>query len=274
MARTIAAIQAEIITAKDAQASLAGLTSTSSTAIWRAWTRVVATAIWSLEMLFDIFRTEIDETIAKLKPHSLRWYAEKSKLFQYGYDLVEEADYYDNTGIAEDLITASKIVAYAAVVEQTRGVRIKVAKNVGSDLGALEAGELTAFTAYMKEVKDAGVKLAITSATADLLKLSLEVQYDPLVINAAGGRIDGTTSTPVKDAIREHLKNLPFNGLFSVQKLVDAIQAVEGVVDLAVTQVQTKYGALPFTTVNISRIPDAGYLRMDDADFAAIYTAV
>lgn len=271
MARTIAEIKQEIITAKDAQAELAGLNSTSVTAIWNLIVYIVATAIWTLEKLFDIYRAETDDKISRLKPPTLRWMALKAKEFQYGYDLADEQDYYDNTGIAEDVVAASKIITYASVVELVRGVRIKLAKTVGDDLAPLSNDELTSATYYLKRVFPPGPK-TISSSTADLLKIVLRVTYNPLVLKADGGRIDGVTVTPVKDAIRTHLKNLPFNGVFSVQKMIDAIQAVDGVSDLALDQVQTKYGALAFTTVNISVVPDAGYLRMLDADFTVTYT--
>lgn len=274
MARTITEIQQSIIDGVQADATLSPIaTSTSKTAVWRLMTYIVAVCAWTQEQLRDIFTADIDEQIAAKKPHSLRWYAEVAKAFQYGYDLVDESDYYDNTGIDDQVITASKIVSYAAVVEQARGVRIKVAKTIDTDLGALAAGELSSFADYMGKIKDAGVKLQITSGPADNLRLVLRIRYNPLVINAAGARIDGTTTTPVPDAIKNHLKNLPFNGVFSVQKLVDAIQAVEGVNDLNVDQVQTKYGLLNFSSVNISAIPDAGYLRILDADLLITYIA-
>lgn len=273
MARTITEIKDELLAAKLAQSGLDGLTSTSTTAIWRLQIYIIATCIWTLEKLYDIFKIEVDEVIATKKPHSLRWYAEKSKEFQYGYNLVVDADYYDNTGIAADLITASKIVSYAAVVEQIRGVRIKVAKTIGTDLGALTTPELDSFKAYIKRIKDAGVKVNITSTAADGLRAVLRIKYNPLVLDSAGARIDGTTATPVKDAIKDHLKNLPFNGVFSIQKFVDAIQAVEGVNDLAVDQIQSQYGALPFSSINISVIPDSGYLRIEDANLLVTYQA-
>lgn len=226
-----------------------------------------------IDQLMDTLKVDIDADIAAMKPGSLQWIAEMARKFQYGDNLVAEADYYDNTGQTDAQIAAKKIVSYAAVVELDRGVRIKVAKTVGSDLGALSSDELTAFTTYMKQVMYAGVKRIITSGPADSLKLTLRILYNPLVIASSGARIDGITMTPVKDAIKTHLKNLPFNGVFSVQQLVDAIQAVEGVNDLNVDQVQTKYGALGFTTVDISVIPDAGYLRIDDADLSITYIA-
>lgn len=273
MARSIAEIENAILAQKEQTPELSELTSDSRTSIWGSILYLVAYAIWTMEKLFDLFKAEVDDTISRLKPHSLRWYAEKAKAFQYGFDLIEESDVYDNTGFTESQIQASKIVSYAAVVEQIRGIRIKVAKSVGTDLGPLTNQELDSFTAYMREVKDAGVKLSITSGPADMLLLGLTVRYDPLVLNSQGQRLDGSSLTPVKDAIKDHLKNLPFNGVFSVQSLVDTIQAVDGVADLSVDQVQTKYGALPFTTVNITVIPDAGYLRIDDADLTINYQA-
>lgn len=274
MARTITEIQQSIIDNVQANATLSPLlTSTSKTAVWRLFAYIVAVCAWTLEQLFDIFKTDIDEQISAKKPHSLRWYAEIAKAFQYGYDLVDEADYYDNTGIDDDVVAASKIVSYAAVVEQTRGVRIKVAKTVDTDLAALASGELDSFSDYMKKIKDAGVKLQITSGPADSLRLVLRIRYNPLVLNSAGARIDGTTATPVRDAIRAHLLNLPFNGVFSVQKLVDAIQAVEGVNDMNVDGCYTKYGLLNFSSVNISIVPDAGYLRILNDDLLITYIA-
>lgn len=274
MARTITNIQQSIIDNINSNATLnAQLTSTSATAIWRLWTYIIAVSIWALENLFDLFKSDVDETIAAMKPHSLQWYAEKSKAFQYGYSLPADTDKYDNTGIDDALIEASKIVDYAAVVEQQRGIRIKVAEDNGTDLEALITAELNAFKAYMERIKDAGVKLTITSTAADLLKLNLTIKYDALVLLPTGGRIDGTSTAPVKEAIKAYLKNLPFNGILSTMKLIDAIQAVEGVKDLSLNNIQAKYGALPFTAIVISYTPDAGYLRIEDADLTIIYEA-
>lgn len=226
----------------------------------------VAFVCKTLEEAFDQHKAEIDYTISLMKPHSLRWYAEKAKAFRYGQSLVAEADYYSDAGLTPGQIEAMKIIAYAAVVEVARGLRIKVAKLVNGELAPLTPQELDAFKAYMAIVKDAGVKLDITSTVADALKLSLRIKYNPLVLDGNGQRIDGTAATPVPDAIREFLKNLPFNGVFSTAKLVDAIQKVDGVNDPKVDLVQTQYGALPFTSVDIDYTPDSGYLRITIGD--------
>ena len=146
MAQTIDEIENDIVATIQADPVLAAqLNSTSKVAIWRLLARVAATVAFTLQKQYDLLVVLVNEIIASLKPHSLRWYALKAKAFQYGYNLVAESDYYDNTGIADSVVLASKIVAYAAVVEQTRGLRIKVATDNGTDLGPLSTPKLTAF---------------------------------------------------------------------------------------------------------------------------------
>ena len=91
----------------------------------------------------------------------------------------------------------------------------------------------------------------------------MRIRYNPLVLNNAGERLDGADIAPVITALKSYLQNLDFDGLFSIQKLVDAIQKVEGVNDLNVDTCQSKYGALPFTSININFRPDSGYLTID-----------
>lgn len=280
MARSINEIKTDLLAKIAADVTLGPLlTSTSNVAIFKAWCFIWAVAAWTLENLQDIFKTEVDYTIAQDKTHRPQWYVNKAKDFQYGYNLVQDQDYYDNTGIADDIIAASKIVAYAALVEEP-SIRMKVAKLSGSDLAPLSAPELTAFSAYIKKVRDAGVKLhdgtltsppSITSTAADKLRLVFRVKVNPLVLDLTGARRDGTSTTPVKDAVKGYLQNIDFNGLFSIQKLADAVQAVDGVEDLKVDGIQTKYGALPFTSVDIEFVPDSGYLIIEDADFIPTY---
>lgn len=273
MARTIQTIFDEIKNEALNQATQAGnaamismLGNTSKVAIWKLLFYAVAFGIYSLEVMFDLLRIEIDEDIKKMKPHSARWYAEKAKLFQYGFALIQESDEYDNTGFSETQVEQSKIIAHSAVVEQDRGIRIKVAKDTGVDLGPLTIGELDSFSHYMERVKDAGIKLRITSSVADDLKAQLRIYYDPLVLAANGSRIDGTSLEPVQDALKLYLKNLPFNGLFVPQLMVDHLQEVNGVVIVKDDLWQARYGALAFANIDVEYTPDSGYLRIDNND--------
>ena len=277
MAQTIKYYQDSITNAYVSNAAAIGViidpTKWSTVNLDRCFIYAIAVITWTIDCLFDRFKADVNEIISGQKLHSLRWYAAKAKQFQYGYNLVSEADYYDNTGIDTTLIDASKIINYAAVVEDVRGLRIKVATTTGNDLVPLSQAQLNAFKFYMKEVTDAGVKRTVTTAVADSLKLGLRIVFNPLVLNSAGSRIDGTSATPVQDAIYLHLKNLPFNGVLSLQKLVDIIQAVEGVEDLNLDSAAARYGALSFANINISYLPDAGYLRIANGDLSLTFIA-
>lgn len=238
---------------------------------------VIAICLWTLEKLFDLHKEEVLTIIKEMKPHSLLWYANKAKAFQYGDELREDEDFYDNTGKTSEQVAYSKIVAYAAVVEQDRGLRIKVAKTNGNQLAPLTQGlvgegsnELQAFKEYMKRIKDAGVRLLITTGEADKLKLKLKVFYNPLILNVNGQRLDGTDSEPVQNAVRNYLKNLPFNGYVVQAYLIDALQKVEGVVVPVIQQIETKYGDLDFTQMDEIYNPDAGYMVIDEEDFEPI----
>lgn len=269
MARTIAEIQAAIIAEKEANATLSGLlTSTSKVAIWRLWTYVTAVGIWTLEVLFDSHKVEVQGIIAEQKTHTLPWYVGKAKAFQYGETLPADTDVYEVVPPEDESVL---IVSSAAAVELTalNRVRIKVAKGDAGALAALSSGELAAFSTYMGRIKDAGVRLECTSAVGDDLKLALEIYYDPLVLSAIGERLDGTDDEPVKGGINAFLANIPFNGLFVLNDLIDAIEAVEGVVICHVVSCEANYAATPYVPIPVRYVPDAGYLVLNEVYFDA-----
>jgi hypothetical protein len=265
MARSILEIQQSIITAKQADSILDGLSSTSAVAIWRLWTYIVAVCQWTLENLFDAHKAEVASIIALQKPHTLQWYVAKAKQFQFGVTLSADTDTY----ASDTTDPAVRIISYAAAVEMPTMVRIKAATLSGASLNPLTASQLTAFTAYMQQIKDAGVRLQITSDYPDELRLALTVYYDPLVLDGAGARLDGTATSPVKNAVNNFLANLPFNGVFVVNHLVAAIQGVDGVVIGHITSVAARYGALAFAPIAVEYMPDAGYMILDDSWFDA-----
>lgn len=260
MSRTISQIQQSIIDAKQSDPVLAELNSTSNVAIWLLWSYIVAVCQWVVENLFDSHKAEVDSIIATQRPHTLQWYVTKAKQFQYGVPLSFESDSYATT--TTDLAVA--IISYAAAVELTSMVRLKVATLSAGALAPLSPAQLTSFTAYIQQIKDAGVRMQITSGNPDVLRLKLKIYYDPLVLNAVGERIDGTATQPVLDAVKIFLKSLPFNGLFVLNNLIAALQAVEGVVIGVIDTAEATYAALPYTPVTVEYAPYAGYMITDE----------
>ena len=250
----------------------------SITSLERLFIYVFAYCSFVLQSLFETFKTEVDYTIANKNPHRLEWYANTIKAFQYGYDVDHSTFQYNNTGISDSVIAASKIIAYCAVTEEADSLNVKVAKDNGTDLEPLNTTELNALRSYMEHPtygqKDAGVFLTFISDPADSLKLGLEIYFNPTILDENGVE-NSSGKQVVKEAIKTHLKNLPFNGVFALQTLVDILQMVSGVIYVKINSVQVKAdGATSYSTIDVYYIPNSGYLRLiNDSDLTLTFTA-
>ena len=270
MARSIQDIQQLIYAQKAQEPVLESLNSTSKVAIWRLWVYIISVAIWSLEKLFDLHRTDIDKRLTELKPHTARWYRSKALAFQYGFGLSLDSDKYNNQWFTEEQIEASKIIKYSAVVESKNEGRliIKIAGEQGEQLQPITERQKQAFEEYLQEIKDAGVRLSVVNYQPDILHLQMKIVYDPLVLDSNGQSITKATK-PVEMAIKDYLKRLPFNGELVLAHLIDVLQQAEGVKIPHLVLAQSKnitssgeYGA--FETIDISKIPTAGYFTIDN----------
>ena len=271
MARSIQDIQQLIYAQKAQEPALESLNSTSKVAMWRLWVYIISVAIWSLEKLFDLHRTDIDKRLTELKPHTARWYKSKALAFQYGFSLSLDGDKYDdNQWFTKEQIEASKIIKYSAVVESKNEGRliVKIAGEQDDTLQPITDVQKQAFEAYLQEIKDAGVRLSVVNYQPDVLHLQMKIIYDPLVLDSNGQSITHATK-PVEEAIKSYLKRLPFNGELILAHLIDTLQQAEGVKIPHLVLAQSKnitssgeYGA--FETIEISKIPTAGYFTIDN----------
>ena len=273
MARTIEQIQNEILKTKETEVSLNGLNSTSKVAIWRLWIYIMAFAIHTLERVFDQHRKEVSEALSEQKPHTARWYRNKALAFQYGFDLLEDSDKFDNTGYTEDEINNSKIVKYSAVTESETESRliVKIATEQSGELQPISQGQKASFDAYINEIRDAGVRITTINYLPDILKLQMKIYRDPLVLNENGQSIL-TGEKPVEKAIKEYFKKLPFNGELVLAHLVDALQQVEGVKIPHIILAESKwidagvndYGN--YQPIEVKTIPISGYFKIENFD--------
>jgi len=238
---------------------------------------IVAFAMWTLEKLFDTHVSEVDDKIALLKPHSLKWYRNKAQVFQLGFALKQESDVFDNGNASFEQIESSKIIKYAAVTEATADSRliVKIATEVSGKLHPITSAQKEAFEAYISEVKDAGVAINVINYLADQLRLTMEIFYDPLVIDADGnGILNG--GRPVEEAIQQYMKELPFNGELVLAHLVDKLQQVKGVVIPHIISADSRWiegGAYNnFSPVDVRKLPESGYFEITDFDHIK-YTA-
>lgn len=271
MARTIKEIYDEIIRSKENESALSELTSNSKVAIWKLWAHVVASSIWVLETLFDMHKSEVYNALKELKPHTTRWYRNKALNFQYGFDLIENSDKFNNDGASEDQIEESKIVKYSAVEESQSESRliIKIAGEEHGKLQPLKREQEDSFNAYIHEIKDAGVRVSILNSRPDILSLNMDVYIDPLVIDSNGTSIL-TGKKPIEDALKEFMKELPFNGELILQNLVDKLQVIEGIKIIDIIKAESKWldpetnGYGDYIPIRAKTIPFSGYFEIEN----------
>lgn len=230
---------------------------------------VFAFCAWILEGLFDLHKAETDTIIAELKPHTDSWYRNTAKRFRYGHQLINETDRYDDAGLTAENISTSQIIKYAAVAQSTTESRLilKVATEIQGKLQPISPAQRNAFSAYIAEVKDAGVNISIVNYRPDLLYLSLIIYFDPLVLDKEGNSIlDG--GRPVEAALETMMKDLPFNGELVLAHLIDRLQLVKGVKIPHLVNAETSwinglsdtYGATEI--INVRRVPESGYFEI------------
>jgi len=276
MARTISEIYLAIVTEKNNQPTintlqpavdseqtlLDDLSTSSKVAIWRLFAYIITVAIWSHEKLWDAFKAIVDAIVAAAYSGTLPWYQEQALLFQYG-----DALSWINNKFQYAAIDATKqIIKRSAAIESNGILYIKVAKLTGTDPVKLDTAELAAFQAYIDKIKFAGTHINIISTDADLLKLTLEIVYDPLVLTSDGSLLSDSGTFPVEDAINDYIAGIVWDGVFNLTKLIDAIQIAQGVVDPILTTAEGKASIGSYSTINQNYQSVAGYMIIDTAN--------
>ena len=188
---------------------------------------IVAVAARTMEWLHDQFRTEVEERIAMAFPGTISWYWNKVMQFQYGDDLNENATYDVEH---ED----KKIIKHCAVIEVDNGIIVKVNKGTLT-YNQLTQTELAALTEYIRQIKFAGTVAYVYSFIPDELDLEINIWRDQMVLDENMKRItDG--EDVITNAIVDYLNGIAYGGVLNKTKLIDAIQAVEGVVDVTIDE--------------------------------------
>ncbi len=200
---------------------------------------IVASAVFVLEVFFDRFRFDVDNKISTAVLASIPWYHKICLEYQHGDELV----YNDANGqfLYAEVNQAKQLVKYAACRDKGGGVLVLVSgeDEKGTPI-ALSNDVLVPFKSYLNKRKPAGVIVEVYSYDPDEISISLQVQYDPMLLNSDGSLIADRTVFPVEDAISGYLSGIVYGGMFNKTRLVDAVQAASGVADLLLGTVKVK----------------------------------
>lgn len=199
-------------------------------------TYIVASAIFLHEQIVNDKAVEIEAQIASKYPFSIPWYYAQSLAFQLGDELVFNKNTFQ---FAYASIDATKqIIKYTSIRQrQVEGVTKLQVFATKENKVALTADELTAYSAYLRQVGAAGTHFQFISLAPDNLELNLTVYYNPQILKADGtSYADG--SKPVETAIDNYLNGITYGGVFNRTKLTDAVQLATGVSDAVLFNVK------------------------------------
>jgi hypothetical protein len=209
-------------------------------------THIVATALALAERIQEADKAGISAIVERNRIGTGNWYVEMAKRFQWN----DREQYFlqvdPGTGIISYNIDApsDRIVSQAAYMETSaKEVFIKVARGEAGALQPLTDDQVTDFLNYMRRIKIAGIMLNVVNLPADILRLQVNVYYSR-----------SYNSTNVRQAIIDSLNayslSLEFNGIVLRNAVIDAIQRVQGVVDVDIIQLHAATGNL---THNVER---------------------
>lgn len=230
---------------------------------------IIAVVVSFCYRSFDQLKLDVVTMLREKKAHTDNWYADISKQFQYGYDLVQDTDQYDNSALTEEQVERSKIVKFADALSKKNKsmLYVKVATGTLENKKQLSQAQLSAFKSYLNLVQDAGVHIQVINAPADELYVEMDIYYNPRILNKYGQRLDGSNDTPVQDAIKSYAHNLQFNGVYVNAHMVDVVQLIDGVEFPQHKRSASRHGAYTdFREIAAKETPYSGYYTVKDAN--------
>jgi hypothetical protein len=264
MARTVNEIYTSIITAKESESDLSGLTSDSNRAIWRLWAFITASCIAIFEQIMDVYVSTIETFVSKSPSASTLWIQDKMFKFQYDatnpqiVQLVDLAPQYPVVDATKRIITACSVTSGISNV-----VNVKIAKS--NPYEALTSPELSAAQSYINTIGIAGITYTCISLDADKIYIDAEVYYT--------GQYSAIIQDSVITALNDYLQTLSltnFDGSIKMSDLEAVIRNVAGVTDVVMNNVKAREDAVVFalgtdlilnnTLIQKSYASKAGYI--------------
>lgn len=200
---------------------------------------IVAACHYVLESIFEKFTQDVEQKISRAVVASIPWYFDKAKAFQYGDALVLNPRTFGYEYAKVD--SSKQRVKYVAVRDRGASIEMLVSAEQDGKPTPLQDDFLTAFKHYINAIKIAGVVINVRTRKADELSIAVKVVVDPLKINRQGVDI-ASSEKVVEHAIENYLADIVYGGTFNKTKLVDAIQRVDGVLDVVLGTCKYKAG--------------------------------
>lgn len=218
---------------------------------------IVAYCAYTLEVLFDKVKEEIEYRIDQQVPGRTKWYARKLKEYLDNFDIDEWGNPVTEGKTEAEILSAQIIKHAVAIDEQTSGrllLKIATEDGGGKKCPITDTDTVKRIEGYILKIKYAGVRTKLINAEGDSLDLKANVYYDAV-------KVKNTVENDCMAAIDKYIQNLPFNGVFTPMELTDCLQTVPGVCLIQLSEVRRR-GKDGTETIKDKCTPYAGYFYL------------
>lgn len=256
MSRTLTSIYTEAKEARDKYLGNTEYKNSSKMSILDAITWVVASCIWTFDNLLDVFQVDIANDLSNRINGTPAYYVNAILKFQDGDNLImnEEGTSFSYASVDESkrIITCASYSEYSEEGFHDKALLLKVAKGDPGAYERLSEEELIRARAYINQIKFAGTSINVVSRKGDVLIPKLTVYHD-------GAETEDAVYTNIENALNNYISNIGFDGYIYVQKVIDAIQKAEHVIDVYYDSSQTDHQG-----VFVAQYDDSGNLIDND----------
>lgn len=229
MARTLTEIYSVAKDCRDKYLQLTEFQNSSKMSVLDAFTWTTAACIWTFENIMDVFKVDLARNLQNRINGTPGYYANALLKFQYGDELQmnEEGTQFSYASVNEN----KRIITRVSYSENSvsgfldKELQLKVATGEPGHYQQLTEEQLMAAKAYLQQIVFAGTHYNIVSRKGDVLIPRVTVYYD-------GSVSPNQMYEAIEESLNEFVESMPFDGVVYVQKIIDAFQKVEHVVDV------------------------------------------
>lgn len=229
MARTLTQIYTEAKEHRNQYLELTEFQNSSKMSILDAITWVASACIWTFENILDVYKVDLAQDLQNRINGTAKYYANALMKYQSGDELTMNDDgtafTYPTIDEAKRII---KKVSYSEYQEEgfyDKKLVLKIATGEPGAYQKISDAELLAIRAYFHQIAFAGTHATVVSRNGDILIPKVTVYYD-------GAVVEDEVYSNIEKALNDFISKVDFDGMVYVQKVIDAIQQVDHVVDV------------------------------------------
>jgi hypothetical protein len=231
MARSLTEIYTASKNIRDQYLELTEFKNSSKMSILDAFTWVVSTCIVVFETIMDTFKIDLAKELQNRINGTPAYYASALLKYQSGDELVinEDGTAFSYDTVNEDKRVISKVSysEYSSDGFYDKILLLKIATGIPGAYLQIDEKELLAIRAYVDKIKFAGTIVNVVSRIGDVLIPRVTVYYD-------GAVDENEVYKNIENALNEFIAKIDFDGAVYVQKVIDAIQRADHVLDVYV----------------------------------------